>query len=108
MTRMIKTPGIIFTIAAAHFVLCRLVVFLTMYFNLSNTGEGQTLTLLTRLLVGLTRTLYFPIISLSLYSRRLFPGNWIFVPIFVNSLLWGVCIYLGYILWKKNIARKSL
>lgn len=103
-----RNLGIIFVIAVVHFVLCRLVVFVTIYFNLANTGEGQTLPLLTRLLVSITRILYFPIVSLSLYTRQLFPGNWIFVPIFINSLLWGTAIYLVYRIWKKYTVRKSV
>ncbi len=50
-----------------------------------------------RTLVVVTRILYFPIISLSLYSRQWFPGNWIYLPIGVNSLLWAgvICGLVG-------------
>ena len=47
----------------------------------------------------LTAILYFPIISLALYPRQLFPGSWIYVPIMANSLLWGLllaCVVVGW------------
>ena len=93
----------VFIISVLHFAACRLLVMATMTYDLANAGGGPDLPLYTRLLVGTTRVLYFPVISLSLYSRQLFPGNWIMIPIFINSLLWGVVIYLGYLLWKKII-----
>jgi hypothetical protein len=37
--------------------------------------------------------LHFPIISLSWYSRQWFPGDWIRIPILINSLLWAGGIY---------------
>ena len=98
---MIKKLSMILTITVIHFVLCRLVVLTTMAVNMQDLDAGQTVPLLTRILVHTTRILYFPIISMSLYSRQLFPGNWILVPIFINSLVWGVTIYLGYGFWKK-------
>lgn len=88
-------------ITVIHFAACRLLVAATMTYDLANAGGGPDLPLFTRLLVGTTRVLYFPVISLSFYSRQLFPGNWILIPIFINSLLWGITIYLGYLLWKK-------
>ena len=107
MSNIIKSTGVIIAISAVHFVLCRLVVLATMQFNLAGADGGQSLPLFTSLLINITRILYFPIITMSLYSRQMFPGNWIFVPIIVNSLLWGITIYLGYLLWKILFARKN-
>jgi ABC-type arginine transport system permease subunit len=46
------------------------------------------------MLAEITRVLYFPIVSLALYPRHWFPGNWMTVPIAVNSLLWGAALAL--------------
>jgi hypothetical protein len=96
----------VMVISVVHFAACRLLVLATMSYDLANTGGGPDLPLFVRLLVGTTRVLYFPVISLSLYSRHLFPGNWILIPMAVNSLLWGLAIYLIYLIWKKMIAGK--
>ncbi len=54
-----------------------------------------------RVLVALTRILHFPIISLSWYSRRWFPGDWIYVPMAANSLLWAAAFWVIYSLVRK-------
>jgi hypothetical protein len=63
-----------------------------------------------RILVIATTVLHYPIIALALYSRQWFPGKWIYVPIGVNSLLWGMAIYfsvaLGLKLKKSHGSRK--
>ena len=40
----------------------------------------------------LATLLYLPVITLALYPRQLFPGNLIWVPIAVNSLVWSLVI----------------
>ena len=61
-----------------------------------------------RLLVEATRILHFPVISLALYPRHLFPGNWIYIPMAVNSLLWAIVIYVMILLGRKIIASKNV
>ena len=57
-----------------------------------------------RLLVAATRILHFPIVSLSWYPRTWFPGNWIYLPIMVNSFIWAAGICALYLLVKKTRA----
>jgi hypothetical protein len=45
------------------------------------------------LLVRLTRLLHFPLVTLAPYPREWFPGDWICVPMAVNSLIWACGIY---------------
>lgn len=59
-----------------------------------------------RILVVATRILHFPIISLSLYSRQWFPGNWIYLPMLVNSFIWAAGIYVLFMLGKKIRKKK--
>ena len=54
---------------------------------------SQAPSLVLRTLVVATKVLHFPIISLAVYSRYWFPGNWIYIPIGINSLLWAIVIY---------------
>ena len=80
-------------IAGTHFALGRLVIPLATNQLLAITDSNQTVTLVVQLLIWATRILYFPIISLSLYSREWFPGDLIYIPIIINSLLWGILVY---------------
>ena len=91
-------------IAGTHFALGRLVIPLATNRLLATTESNQTITLAVQLLIWTTRLLYFPIISLSLYSREWFPGNLIYIPILINSLLWGILIY-GVLMAIKKIRR---
>jgi hypothetical protein len=104
---MRKRLTIILLIAVAHLALSRIVVFMTMQLGMFAANDNQTVVaIIGQALVALTRVLYFPIVSLSLYSRQWFPGTWIYVPMFVNSLVWGIGIYLLYLLWCKYRKRR--
>ena len=59
--------------------------------------EGPANSLFYSLMAGVTKVLYFPILSLALYPRHWFPGDMITIPIAANSLLWG--IGLTVVLW---------
>ena len=54
-----------------------------------------------QVLVALTRILHFPIITLSWYSRQWFPGDWIYVPMAANSMIWAAAFWVIYSLVKK-------
>jgi len=85
---MTKKFAILVIVALVHFAMSALIVPGAM--SLATEPFMQTgPPLVFRILVVTTRILYFPIISLSLYSRQWFPGNWIYVPIGVNSMLWA-------------------
>ena len=68
---------------AAHFLASVLIVPATLKIGAATSGFSGLLT-------EITRALYFPILGLALYPRHWFPGRWIYVPIGVNSLLWGL------------------
>ena len=90
---MLRKPSLIFVIATAHFVIVKIIVALTMHMGMFAADSSRTTGFIGHVLVWITRGLYFPIISLSLYSRQWFPGNWIYVPMAANSLLWGITLY---------------
>lgn len=90
---MIRKTSLIIVIAAAHFAIARIIVALTMQMGMFAIDGSRAYEFIGHVLVWVTRGLYFPVISLSLYSRQWFPGNWVYVPMAANSLLWGITLY---------------
>jgi len=84
---------IILLIALIHFALSVLIVPATLTMGSSVSVEQPEPSSAFKTLVLATRTLHFPMISHSWYSRHWFPGGWVYIPIFVNSLLWAAGIY---------------
>ncbi len=103
---MTKKFAILILIAAIHFVMSALVVASFMSIADAINAVQAEPPLVFRMLAVATRILHFPIISLSLYSRQWFPGNWIYIPIFFNSLLWAAGIYFLMML-ARNIKEKK-
>jgi len=93
----------VFALAAVHLAISKLVVAVAMQIDMFAANAGWTTVALGKTLIALTRILYFPIITLSLYSRQWFPGNWIYVPICANSLLWGAVIAIAFWWWRKRM-----
>jgi hypothetical protein len=91
---MIKKAILCIAIAAAHFALCMAVVALGSV--ISPPQPGQYLGLF-QALAFLARILYFPLLSLGLYSRQYFPGNLIYLVVACNSILWAlaICLLIG-------------
>lgn len=82
------------SVALIHFGLSVLILPVTNFAaNAMNTAQSGP-TFVIKTLVEVTRVLHFPIISLSWYPRHWFPGDWIRIPILVNSFLWAGGIFL--------------
>ena len=96
-----KKLAIFLLIALSHFALSVVIIPVTLSVAgaLNATQSMPTLGLQT--LVAATRILHFPIISLSWYSRQWFPGDWIRIPMSINSFLWAGGIYFLVIVCKK-------
>lgn len=101
-----KKFAIIVLIASIHFGSCVLIVATSMSVASAMNPVPATPTFGVRILVMATRILHFPVISLSLYSRQWFPGNWIYVPILVNSFIWAAGIYGLFMLGNKIREKK--
>ena len=99
--KLIKKFAIIVLFTLMHFGLSVLIVAVSMSVATAVNEVQPEPSFTFRILVWATRVLHFPIISMSLYSRQWFPGNWIYVPMLANSFLWAAGIYLLYILGKK-------
>ena len=76
-------------LAVVHFAASLAIVPLTLKIG-ATLPEGPANSLFYNVLAGVTKVLYFPIISLALYPRHWFPGDMITIPIAFNSLLWGM------------------
>ena len=35
----------------------------------------------------------FPLVTLALFPREWFPGNWVYVPMAANSAIWACAVY---------------
>ncbi len=98
---MLKKFIVILAISGTHFVLARIIIPLAISRLLAIAASDQSTTFVVKLLVWTTRVLYFPIISLSLYSREWFPGDLIYIPIIINSLLWAIAVCCVSLMLKK-------
>lgn len=102
-----KKFAIIILIGLIHFGLGVLIVSITLFVSTASKPVPAEPNMWFRILVEATRIVHFPIISLSLYPRPLFPGNWIYLPMLANSFLWAAGIYLTFRLVKKLKEKKK-
>ena len=102
-----KKFGIIILIAVIHFALSVSIVAITVSIG-STLPPGQAQPSLgLKTLVLATKVLHFPIISQALVSRHWFPGSWIYIPTFCNSLLWAAGIYALFYLYKRSKKKET-
>jgi hypothetical protein len=90
-------------VAAAHFALAHLVSAVV----LSVTPEAvlaDSPPMAAALLVAAAKLLHFPVISHVLYPRQLFPGNWIILPMVLNSLVWGATLCTAWWIGRRLVS----
>jgi len=80
-------------IAGVHFGLSNLILPLTMALASQAAGTPDGPGLAVTLLVRATKLLHFPLVTLALFSREWFPGNWVYVPMAANSAIWACAVY---------------
>ena len=102
-----KWLAIILALALFHFALSALIVPAALTVGSTVSAEQPEPSSAFKTLVVVTRVLHFPIISQSWYSRQWFPGGWIYIPIFINSLLWATGIFSLYVVVKKIKKKKT-
>jgi len=89
-------------IAVIHFGLSNLILPLTLALTKQAAATPEGTGMAVALLVRATKLLHFPLVTMALYPREWFPGEWIYVPMAVNSLIWASGIY-----WLIGIFRKA-
>jgi len=92
-----------FGIAAVHFGLSNLILPITMSLAAQGAGTANGQGLRVTLLVRMTKMLHFPLVTLALYPREWFPGNWVYVPMALNSVIWAFGIYGMIVLFRKSL-----
>jgi hypothetical protein len=95
-----KKYFIVLCIAAVHFVVTKMVTVITIFvFRASAVETGVSS--LARLLMMISRVLYFPVMTMAWYPRRFFPGNFILIPLLINSFIWAIVIYMIFVIIKR-------
>ena len=100
-----KKLAVFLIIALVHFGLSVVIMPITISVAGTLNAAQSTSTMGLKTLVAMTRILYFPIISLSWYSRQWFPGNWIRIPMLINSCLWAAGILCLAIVCRKMLGK---
>jgi hypothetical protein len=100
-----KKTLIILVIAAAHSVFTKFASMITLSVFTANVDKTQ-MSFIGRGMMMLSKVLYFPVITLAWYPRQFFPGNYVVIPLFINSLLWALAIYALLILIKRIFAAR--
>jgi len=91
---------IILAIAVVHLVLTKVVSIMALSVVTAHVYENQ-LPFIGRTLMVMSKLLYFPIFTFAWYPRQFFPGNFIIIPLVINSLLWALFIYVLIVLVKR-------
>ena len=102
-----KKYFIILGIAAIHFVVTKMVALITLSVFTANVNETQ-ISLMGHLLMWISRVLYFPVMTMAWYPRRFFPGDFIVIPMFINSLIWALSIYVLFVFLNRWFLRMKL
>jgi hypothetical protein len=98
-----KKTFTILAIAAVHFAVTKFISSITLSVVTANVHSAD-MPLTERLLMLISKVLYFPVMTMAFYPRRFFPGNLVMVPLFINSLLWALVIYTLVVLIKKIVS----
>ena len=102
-----KKYVIIVAIAVAHSVITKIISSITLSIASAHVHAGQ-LPSMGRLFMVVSKVLYFPVITLAWYPRQFFPGNFVVIPLFINSLLWALVIYIFVVLFKRIFASSCM
>ena len=90
---MMRRTGLVLGLAALHGGLCYVVTLLTLAATGTKAFEIHP-GIRAETLVALSKLLYMPVLGLGLFPRQWFPGDLILIPLAVNSLIWGLGLYI--------------
>ena len=95
-----KKAFIILAIAVVHLVFTKIISIIALSVVTGHVHESQP-PFMGRSLMVMSKVLYFPVFTFAWYPRQFFPGNFVIIPLFINSLLWALFIYVLYKLVKR-------
>jgi hypothetical protein len=100
-----KKLFVILTITAVHAAFSKIVSVISLSVFTANVHEIQ-LPFIGRLVMILSKVLYFPVFTYAWYPRQFFPGNLVLFPLFINSLLWALFLYLLFVLIRSLLKKE--
>ena len=95
-----KRVLLILAIAVVHLVFTKVISIIALSVVTAHVHESQ-LPFIGRSLMVMSKVLYFPVITFAWYPRQFFPGNFVIIPLFINSLLWAFVVYVLFVLVKR-------
>jgi hypothetical protein len=98
----------ILLISLIHFAMVIAITWIGLWVIEGGSLESGVRSFLSPFFVWVSRVLYFPVVTLSLFPRNLFPGGMVYVPVVFNSLIWGICVYifLHFVaIWRQPVSR---
>lgn len=95
-----KKVFIIIGITLVHLGFTKVVSIITLSVITATVHESQ-ISFMGRWLMAISKVLYFPVFTFAWYPRQFFPGNLVIIPLFINSLLWALLIFVISVLVKK-------
>ena len=96
-----KRVLLILAIAVVHLVFTKVISIIALSVVTAHVHESQ-LPFIGRSLMVMSKVLYFPVITFAWYPRQFFPGNFVIIPLFINSLLWAFVVYVLFVLVKRT------
>jgi len=97
---LMKKSFIILAIAVVHLVFTKVISIVALSVVTAHAHERQ-LSFIGRSLMVMSKVLYSPVFTFAWYPRQFFPGNFVIIPLFINSLLWALLIYVLFIFVKR-------
>ena len=97
----------ILAITAVHAAFTKIISIIALSVFTSNVHESQ-LPFIGRLPMIPSKLLYFPVFTFAWYPRQFFPENLVVFPVFINSLLWALVLYLLFVLIESLLKSKTI
>ena len=94
-------------LGGCHFIISTIIVPFTLWMSNVDLHPILKETILDGLHFG-TKVFYFPVLGFALFPRHWFPGPWIYVPILLNSLLWGIMIACSVLFVRRQLDSKTV
>jgi hypothetical protein len=101
-----KKLFVILAITAGHAAFTKIISIIVLSVVTANVHESQ-MPFIGRSLMILSKVLYFPVFTFAWYPRQFFPGNLVVFPLFINSLLWALVIYIFIVLSTNHFKKRD-
>ena len=103
-----KKLFIILILAACHFVLSLVALFVTFGISMSRFDTGDPPSASETVIEWVADVLHFPLVPLAEASPVRFSSTWAeYMPFILNSLLWGAVIYYMVAYIKRRLGKRA-